>query len=185
MTKEELGKLYPIELSEYTTNWKQLYEQEIKDLQMILGGDLALGFEHIGSTAIPGMLAKPTIDILVDIPEDTKPSEIIDKMPEDYIRMQEVTSYMMFVKGYTPTGLANESFHIHLGPKSRHFLWDRVFFRDYMIMNPDERKEYIFLKIELQEKFKYDREGYTHGKGEYIKRITKKAKESANSKTHT
>lgn len=181
MTKEELGKLYPIQLSEYTTNWEQLYEQEIKDLQTILGDNLALGFEHIGSTAIPGMLAKPTIDILVDIPEDTKLCEIIDKMPDNYIHMQEVTSYIMFVKGYTPTGLANESFHIHLGPKSKHFLWDRVFFRNYLIMNPNEQNEYINLKIKLQKKFKYDREGYTHGKSEYIKRITTKAKEIANS----
>ena len=182
MTKEELGQLYPISLSEYTKKWKQLYKRESQNLQKILGSNIALGIEHIGSTAIPGMVAKPTVDILVDIPEGIGADQIIEKLANNgYVHMKEVTDHIVFVKGYTPTGLAEESYHIHMGPKSQQSLWDRVYFRDYLIMNPNEQKEYITLKLILQEKYKHDREAYTHGKGDYIKKITRKAKEALKS----
>ena len=182
MTKEELGQLYPIYLSEYSNKWKQLYKRESQNLLKLLGSNIALGFEHIGSTAIPGMLAKPTVDILVDIPEGVGVDQIIEKLANNgYIHMKEVTDHIAFVKGYTPTGLADESYHIHMGPKSQQSLWDRVYFRDYLRMNPKEQKEYMTLKLTLQEKYKHDREAYTHGKGDYIKRITRKAKDALKS----
>jgi GrpB-like predicted nucleotidyltransferase (UPF0157 family) len=179
MTKVELGQLYPITLSEYTNKWTQLYEKESHNLQNILGPNIALGIEHIGSTAVPGMIAKPTVDILVDIPENFGADQIIEKLAkEDYIHMKEVTDHILFVKGYTPTGLAEESYHIHMGPKSQQSLWDRLYFRDYLIMNPHEQDEYTALKLSLQKQYKHDREAYTHGKDDYIKRITQKGKEA-------
>ncbi|WCK56001.1 GrpB family protein [Aneurinibacillus sp. Ricciae_BoGa-3] len=57
--------------------------------------------------------------------------------------MKEQTNHLMFVKGYSPTGLEKESFHIHMGTKEQVFLWDRLFFRDYLRMNPSVANELL------------------------------------------
>jgi len=177
MTKEELGLLYPIKLVPYNPDWAVIYKKEIKHLLHILGPKVALHFEHIGSTAIPAISAKPTIDILIEIPSNFDPDFIISKMNDNgYIHMKEQLRHLMFVKGYSPTGIAKLSFHIHMGPVSQDWLWDRVYFRDYLINNPTEASLYESLKKELALKYKNDREAYTDMKADYIKRITDLAK---------
>ena len=60
MIKDELGLLYPIVITPYDPGWPNLYKKEIACLLDILGTEIALHFEHIGSTAVPGLAAKPT-----------------------------------------------------------------------------------------------------------------------------
>jgi len=134
MTEDELGRLYPISLIQYDTNWPVLFKKEKKILKSIFG--LALKIEHIGSTAVRGLMAKPTIDILLE----------------------------------------KESYHIHRGPHEQNWLWDRVYFRDYLNKNPAEAQRYEKMKKDLAHKYKNDREAYTDGKAEYINRITEEAK---------
>ncbi|WAH35883.1 GrpB family protein [Alicyclobacillus dauci] len=180
MDKEELGKLYPITVVEYDAKWTTSYEQERNIIVNILGPETALSVEHIGSAAVPNLSAKPTIDILVEIPDAPGVNElIISKMSENnYILMQEQTSHLMFVKGYTPTGLEEISFHIHMGTRNQAFLWDRIYFRDYLRMYPSVASEYESLKLKLAEIYKHDRDAYTENKGDFIRKITSRAKES-------
>ncbi|WP_425447013.1 GrpB family protein [Dethiothermospora halolimnae] len=179
MNREELGKLYPITVTEYDGNWPLLFQKEKKILKDILGSKIALRIEHIGSTAVENLLAKPTIDILIEIPKKKDIRDlIINKMSENgYIHMKEQKNHLMFVKGYSPTGLENESFHIHMGTKAQESLWDRLYFRDYLKLNPSIALEYAELKKGLAKKYKHDREAYTESKGEFIKRITEIGKE--------
>lgn len=179
MNKEQLGRLYPITVVKYDSNWSLLFEKEKRTLTDILSSEIALRIEHIGSTAVPNLSAKPTIDILVEIPEESYISDlIINKMCENgYIHMKEQKNHLMFVKGYSPTGLEKESFHIHMGSKQQEWLWDRVYFRDYLRMNSTVALEYERLKNKLAESYKYDREAYTENKSEFIKRVTELAKE--------
>ncbi|MBN2323241.1 MAG: GrpB family protein [Spirochaetes bacterium] len=174
MTNEELGRLYPVTLSTYSPEWPKAYEKEKSVLTRILGPAIALRIEHIGSTAVYGLSAKPTIDILVEIPASPAiHKEIKNKMTASgYIYMKEQKKHLMFVKGYTPEGLAPESFHVHMGPKEQRWLWDRVCFRDYLRRNPDIAREYERLKKRLSLKYTNDRESYTEEKGKFIKRIT-------------
>jgi GrpB-like predicted nucleotidyltransferase (UPF0157 family) len=175
---EELGKLYPIFLEEYNPEWEEMFEKERMLLLKLLPG-IAGRIEHIGSTAIPGMKSKPTIDILADIPDDesikTRIYEILE--PEGYIKMDEQKEHLMFVKGYTPTGLDRESFHIHMGPTNQNWLWDRIYFRDYLIENNDVAREYEKLKMDLASKYRNNREEYTLKKEEFVIRTTEYAKE--------
>ena len=77
MTKEELGKLYPIEIKRYNSEWKKYFEEEKDSLQKFFLEDLQI--EHIGSTSIIGTFAKPTIDILMQQPTGYTDVEIIRK----------------------------------------------------------------------------------------------------------
>ncbi len=175
LTKEELGKLYPVKLEPYNEKWPILFNREMAHLKNLFGIELRI--EHIGSTAVKGLSAKPTIDILMELPVALSKTDIIKKMEENsYIFMKEQTEHLMFVKGYTSTGLAEESFHVHMGPLSLSWLWDRIFFRDYLIENPEEAGNYEKLKMNLALKYENDREAYTDGKGEYIKMVTERAK---------
>lgn len=175
MDKDELGRLYPVYLSDYDTNWPVLFSKEKGILKSIFSADLKI--EHIGSTAVEGLSAKPTIDILIEKPHGMDDEEIINKMAGNgYIHMKEQDSHLMFVKGYSPAGLEKESYHIHMGPLDQDWLWDRIYFRNYLIHNNSEAQIYEKLKNEYALNYRYDREAYTDAKAEYIKMITEKAK---------
>ena len=175
MADENPGILYPVKIEAYNGKWPLLFEKEKAYLLNLF--DKKLRCEHIGSTAVTGLSAKPTIDILLEYPPGFGKSEIIRIMEDNsYIYMKEQIKHLMFVKGYTPAGLTDESYHIHIGPLSQSWLWDRIFFRDYLVENPQEANNYENLKRELALKYKYDRELYTDGKEKYVKMITEKAK---------
>lgn len=183
MNREELGRLYPITIDRHNPNWPSMFEREKQNIISILGSNIALRVEHIGSTAVPGLSAKPTVDILIEIPPDSGITErIMDLMNRrEYIHMKEQRNHLMFVKGYSPAGLEKESYHIHMGTQDQDFLWDRLYFRDYLKQNPSAAKEYEKLKLTLAEAFKNDREAYTKSKTDFINRITGLAKESLTS----
>lgn len=181
LTPEELGKLFPIQIVPYDKNWVDIFNSESVLLKNSLGDKIAVKVEHFGSTAVEGLFAKPTIDILVEIPQltDNLKETIIKKMTDiDYTfiwRTDEIIPYMHFVKGYRKDGFKGNVIHIHMGEKS-HPLWDRICFCDYLRQNKKVAEEYESLKISLAEKYRYDREAYTNGKSKFVKRITEIAK---------
>ena len=182
MDRQTLGQLYPITLSPCNPQWPQYYLSEKNHLLEILNAEVRI--EHIGSTAIKGLISKPTIDILVEQPAGMDQTEIITQLTAaGYIPMQEQTRHLMFVKGYTPTGLAEISYHIHMGPLEQAWLWDRIYFRDYLIRYQAEMKNYEQLKKKLAAEFQFDREAYTNGKTEYVNRITARAKNELSKNT--
>lgn len=175
MNKDELGQLYPVFLTDYDINWPVLFEKEKNILKHIFNSKLRI--EHIGSTAVPGLSAKPTIDILIEKPCDITDTQIITIMTQNgYIHMKEQMQHLMFVKGYGPAGLEKESFHIHMGPLDQSWLWDRIYFRDYLQKNNAEVRTYENMKRKLIQENQNDRESYTEGKSTYIQKITQKAK---------
>ncbi len=181
LSRKELGKFFPIQIVLYNKMWPILFEEEKKLLLEVLGSQIALRIEHFGSTSVPGLSAKPTIDILLEIPilTDELKENIIAKMKTaryDFIwRTDTEPPYMMFAKGYNLTGLKEQTFHVHMGQYD-HPLWDRLYFRDYLRQNPKISKQYEKLKFKLAEKHKYDREDYTNAKTDFITRVTKEAK---------
>jgi len=180
LNTKELGKLFPVIIAEPNPEWKKLFDLEKNELNRILGQN-AIRIEHFGSTAVPNLEAKPTIDILVEIPGNKKiKDEIIQKMKSEgyhYILRKDCPPpYIMFVKGYTDEGIKGQSYHIHMAEKGHNGLWDRLYFRDYLINNKETAMEYESIKRKLAERFKYDREAYTEGKSGFIMKITEKAK---------
>jgi GrpB-like predicted nucleotidyltransferase (UPF0157 family) len=178
-TKEEIAKMFPVNLSSYKVDWKEIYEAE-KNLILKNLNDKVLRIEHFGSTSIPNMIAKDTIDILVEISDSNNFSnEIIEKLRKidyDYILQNEGEyQHMVFLKGYSPIGEKGQTFHIHMGPKT-HKIWDRLFFRDYLTDNKDIAQQYENLKNELSEKYKFDRVAYRIAKTKFVQTVTDEAK---------
>jgi GrpB-like predicted nucleotidyltransferase (UPF0157 family) len=173
MTPEELGKVFPVMLVEPNPEWPGLYKKEEADIIKILGPGNIIRIEHIGSTAVPNLLSKPTIDILIEIPEDSDNEKIINGLKSigyHYIyRPENPPPHMMFAKGYTKDGFRGQAYHVHVRYSGD---WDEIYFRDYLIKNPLVAANYAALKQELEEKYKNDREAYTDGKTDFVKRIT-------------
>lgn len=176
MTNEELWQLFPIILTSHKSHWKDDYKNEERILKDKLGC-IVERVNHIGSTAVPGLLAKPTIDVLLEIKEDSDISQIIKGMEESgYIysyQSNKPAPHMMFMKGYTPNGFEDKVYHVHVRYPGD---WDELYFRDYLISHSQKAEEYGLLKLRLKEEFEHDRDAYTRAKSDFIRMITRKAK---------
>lgn len=172
MTLEELWQLFPIFLTEHQAIWEQWYHEEKENLVATLTGDFEIN--HIGSTAINGICAKPIIDILVEIPFEYSMNKVKTKLESiGYFCHSETEKRMSFNKGYTEDGFAGKVFHLHLRYLGDN---DELYFRDYMSDNPIVAKQYEALKLSLWKKYEHDRDGYTNAKSEFILKFTDKAK---------
>ncbi len=174
LSLRELWELFPVILEPYKPVWKEWAADEIAYLKEIIDDD-SIGIIHIGSTAIPGIYAKPIIDILVMTPDSSEWARYSDLLEErGYICMASDVRRMSFNKGYSPEGYLEKVFHIHF-----HLLDDRdeILFRDYLCSHPDRAKEYEALKLSLLPEFRNDRDGYTMAKSEFIYKILELAKQ--------
>ena len=176
MTLEELWQLFPIILSPHNPEWKNFYKTEADLLQKHFGKNAAR-IRHIGSTAVAGLLAKPTVDILLEMADNADLATVRQLAIEcGYTVMAETTvlEYQLdLCKGYTPLGFAEKVFHLHI----RHFGdWDEPYFCEYLNQHPEKAQEYAGLKMKLQAQFKHDRDAYTEAKGEFIRQCVKAAR---------
>ncbi len=169
MTLEELWQLFPIELVGHRDEWRSWAADEIAFLSEALAGTSPV-INHIGSTAIPGIMAKPIIDILIEVGDGSSWAEI-RRMIEacGYICMAANGRRMSFNKGYTPAGYAEKVFHVHVHPAGDN---DEVYFRDYLTAHPDMARAYEALKQSLLPRYRHDRDGYTAAKSEFVGRVT-------------
>ncbi|MDE5878378.1 MAG: GrpB family protein [Muribaculaceae bacterium] len=168
MTLEELWELFPIVLIPHQPQWRQWAEEEIGSLTVILTGYEPI-INHVGSTAVPAIWAKPIIDILVQMPSDVDWGKLRTMMEaHGYICMSTSDSRMSFNKGYTPQGFAERVFHIHFRRLDDN---DEIYFRDYLISHPNLAKEYESLKLSLLPEYRHNRDGYTEAKSEFVKKV--------------
>lgn len=170
-----------VNIVDYDPRWPDLFEKERRHLLSCLPVDLIKKIEHFGSTAIPGIPAKPIIDILVEVSSlnETKKriAPILEAQGYDYFWRPSWGDdtppfYAWFIKRNKN---GNRTHHIHM--VEAHFEhWERLLFRDYLIEHPDVAQEYGNLKIKLSNAHHSDRIAYTQAKGDFIKKITGKAK---------
>ena len=180
MTPEELGRLFPIYISEPNPQWGKKFCAEKKLIKNIIGKEAILRIEHIGSTAVPGLPAKDTIDILLEI-KKTEIEDLIQRMENagyHYIpKPENPQPHIMLVKGYTPEGYKGQCYHIHVRyPVIFSGDWDEIYFRDYLKAHPETAAEYAVLKNKLAADYRNDRDGYTEMKSGFIKSINELAK---------
>jgi len=177
MSAEELGRLFPIILSEHDPAWAGLYAAERDRITGAVGKENIARISHYGSTSVPGLLAKPTIDILIEIKDTTDTAAFIRNLTGigyGYTpQSRSPPPHMMFMRGYSPQGFKGQAYHVHVRYLGD---WDELVFRDYLIAHPETAREYADVKIRLREKFEFDREGYTRGKTEFIRAVGQKAR---------
>ena len=170
LTRRELYDLFPITLVPYKENYKVQFESERHALYGLFHED-ALFIEHIGSTAIPTILSKPIVDILLILDKKIDKKDIIEKLTnQGYLLMSEKEKpfQLSFSKGYTIHGYSNHVYHLHV----RYEGLDEVYFRDALLRNPNLAKTYEALKVELLKKHPKDRDQYTMDKTFFVSLIT-------------
>jgi GrpB-like predicted nucleotidyltransferase (UPF0157 family) len=174
VTVEKLSKLFPVILEEHNPKWSEFYLKE-KDFLQTIFGDKIIRINHIGSSSVDGLIAKPTIDILLEVSKDIDLYSITEILKaEGYIVNTPLGDIIMYLKGYTPAGFQGQAIHIHVRYSGD---WGELYFRDYLISHTDIADEYAQLKISLKEQYTYDRDGYTEAKGEFVKKYTDKARQ--------
>lgn len=178
---EELVK-EEIAIVPYDSNWPKMFEDEAAFLREKLPQNIVKKIEHFGSTAVPGLSAKPIIDILVEVTslDETKKQIVLILEAEGYEYFWRPAFgddgppyYAWFIKRNSE---GKRTHHIHMVEADSE-LWDRLYFRDYLRQFPDEAKQYDELKRLLSEKYPDDRVKYTREKSGFILSVTKKAME--------
>ncbi|MBM7614058.1 GrpB family protein [Alkaliphilus hydrothermalis] len=168
-----MEKKRKIEVFKYNENWTRKFREEVNSLKGILG-EIAVNFHHIGSTAIPGIKAKPIIDIVVEV-RDLEAVDQLNKVfsEKGYIPLGEngIVGRRFFIKG----SRVERTHHIHIFLEENQEVERHIIFRDYMIAHPDEAEKYSKLKDELAQKHTYDVEEYINGKNQFIRDIDEKA----------
>jgi GrpB-like predicted nucleotidyltransferase (UPF0157 family) len=177
MTNEELWVLFPIILEQHNPLWELNYQEEAKQIINAVKKANIVRISHIGSTAVPGLVAKPTIDILLEVDKGIDTAFLISAIKSiGYIytpQPNRPAPHMMFQKGYTPTGFEGQAYHIHVRYPGD---WDELHFRDYLKSHPEAIQEYAVLKSRLQKQYEHNRDAYTDAKTEFVQRITQKAR---------
>ena len=169
-----------IEIVSYNPSWPRLFEREKTYLEEMLPSDLIGKIKHFGSTAVPGLSAKPIIDMLVEVKslDETKKRivPILEFEGYEYLWRPTIGDqppfYAWFIKRNSK---GDRTHHIHLVEADSE-LWTRLFFRDYLRDFPAEAKRYDTLKKSLAKRYAHDRIEYTKQKTDYIRKITEKAK---------
>ncbi len=182
LTQEEWGELFPIEMIPPQDHWVSIFKKEKERIEELLTKTIALDIQHIGSTSVPNLASKGSIDILIDIPSKSLfNDDIIKKMQgigyEYCIQNGYGPDYMIFAKGFNREGKKEQQYFVHMTPKSHTELWDRIFFRDYLKQHPNIAKEYENLKKDLTAKFSKNRRSFRQGKTDFVMRVTALAKE--------
>jgi GrpB-like predicted nucleotidyltransferase (UPF0157 family) len=167
-----------ITIVQYDRRWPHLFQTEVEFLRANLPGSLLKKIEHFGSTAIPGLSAKPIVDMLIEVVslDDTKTQivPILESEGYDYFWREDVSPpYAWFIKRDSE---GKRTHHLHM-VEGDSVLWDRLYFRDYLREFPEEAQRYAELKQSLAANHPNDRIAYTAGKSEYIQSVTATAKQ--------
>lgn len=165
-----------VKLVEHNTSWKLSFEREAKKLRKVFGQD-CIDIQHVGSTAIPGILAKPIIDIALIVPSLRKAKRYEKKLREiGYeIKKNDTKKERLF---FTKGSEEKRTHYLHIGEISSGYIEDMILFRDYLCKHKNAAKVYSELKESLAEKCKNTREIYTAKKERLVKEVIKKAKKS-------
>jgi len=166
-----------VKIIDYDSQWPLLYEKE-RCLILDVIGHIVVRIEHIGSTAVPKLGAKPIIDIIVavnhlsDAKKCIRPLESIgyEYVPEHEDLMPE---RRYFHKGKPPK---EQHYHLHMVELASDFWKRHLLFRDYLKTHPEVAQEYFELKRRLATKYGSDREEYTEAKTSFIESVIAKAR---------
>jgi len=159
----------PIVLSDYDPAWPGEFERERLLLLEHLGEWLAGPIEHIGSTAVPGLRAKPILDIMASVHtlDGSRPAIPVAARLQ-YVYFPYRANVMHWFCKPSP---AARTHHLHLVPVDSQLWVDRLAFRDHLRQHPAVAGEYAVLKAAFAERYRTDREAYTQAKAPFVARI--------------
>ena len=159
----------PVHIVIYDASWPRRFEEERALLTEILAPWLAGPIEHVGSTAVPGLAAKPVIDIMAGV----------ESLPSSRPAIEAVARHGYCHFAYRPESMhwfckpspMARTHHLHLVPFGSPLWAERLAFRDHLRTHPEVAREYERLKRELAERYRFEREAYTDAKEPFVARV--------------
>ncbi|HEX2986312.1 MAG TPA: GrpB family protein [Caproiciproducens sp.] len=151
LSNEEFKKTFPIILSEHNSNYKDWYEIEKRNILSTVDNKDVVRINHIGSSAVEGLIAKPIIDMLLEIDGCCNVTKLLDDLKmigfgEEISTRRDDPMRLLLGKGFSADGFSEKVYLLHV----RYFgNWDELYFRDFLIEHPDVAAEYGKLKQKI------------------------------------
>ena len=162
-----------IVVTDYNPIWPKMYEEEARSIEKILA-DNCVAVYHIGSTSVPGLAAKPVIDIMAVVRSLEKADAAAEEFSET--GYEYLGEFGIAGRRYLRKGGEERTHQVHIFQADD---WNNIgrhlAFRDYMRTHEKEREEYAKIKIDLAQRFPYDIAGYCDGKENFVREREKLA----------
>jgi len=158
-----------VKLEPHSERWRQLFDEEAARIRAAIG-EVVATIEHIGSTSIGGIAAKPIIDIAVGVEKIADGARCVRPLENtgyEYRGEHGIAGRFYFVKGEP------RSHHLHMVEMGSDFWRSHLLFRDYLRENQTIAEEYENLKKELAKRYAENREAYSNGKAAFIENVLK------------
>lgn len=171
----------PIVIVPYDPTWPLQYKEEKARILAVIA-PYVVCMEHMGSTAVPGLAAKPVIDILIgvrslaDAPLFLPP---LSSLGYEYIQKHEAVFPERRYLHRKVNG--QHTHHLHIVEPDSNFYRVQITFRDTLRRHPDARDQYAALKLDLAQKYRDDREAYTDAKSVFILSVLELADQESKS----
>jgi len=162
-----------VEIAPYDPGWPAAFDAERALLEPVLAPWLTGEIHHVGSTSVPGLGAKPVIDIMAgvqDLDSSRAAIPVAERLGYSYAPYRPDVMHW-----FCKPSPVYRTHHLHLVPFQSRMWIERLAFRDYLRAHSDTATEYALLKRSLADRFKFDRERYTEEKGPFIENILKVA----------
>lgn len=161
-----------IKLEEHNKKWSEDFEKEVGTIKAFLSENLIAAY-HIGSTAIPGIRAKPVIDILLEV----RSLNEIDKHNNKFegIGYEAKGEYGIKGRKFFQKGKNERTHHIHIFESGNPEIERHKLFVEFMNAHPDKAAEYDKLKMKLLNKHKEEPDKYSQGKAVFIQSMDAEA----------
>jgi GrpB-like predicted nucleotidyltransferase (UPF0157 family) len=166
--------LRKVEVCSYKEKWALEFEQE-KEILKIIFKDEIIDIHHIGSTSVPGLKAKPTIDIM-PVVKDIHNIDHYNEAMRD-IGYEPKGENGIPGRRYFQKGGDQRSHHVHIYKAGSEEITRHLAFRDYLLTHPEDKERYGDLKEKLAQQFPYDVKSYIKGKDRLVRELEVKALE--------
>ncbi|HET7529021.1 MAG TPA: GrpB family protein [Candidatus Saccharimonadales bacterium] len=166
-----------VRLEPYDPAWAKAFQDEKAELESYLDRKNIIKIYHVGSTSIPGIMAKPLIDILMVVKSTKQAKDWAPRLEtHGYHLREDVPDHLMLAKGPE----YNRTVHLHIGEWNEEYVNTTVLFRDYLITHPKAAADYEQLKKGLAGRYADDRKSYSASKKDFIYKVIQAAQAGKN-----
>jgi GrpB-like predicted nucleotidyltransferase (UPF0157 family) len=162
-----------IRVVDYDPAWVEAFQREVEQLAPIFGEHL-ISIYHIGSTSVPGLPAKPIIDIMPVVQDIHRLEPLypaLIALGYEPLGENGIPGRRLFIKG----GVEHRTHHVHTYGPDHPEVVTHLNFRDYLRAHPEVARQYAVLKANLARQFPHDIDSYIEGKAPFIRDILQKA----------
>lgn len=165
----------PIAIADYDPEWPRRFERERAAI-MSVAGDVAVDIQHVGSTSVPNLAAKPCVDMAIGVrslDEGRRATGALASIGYAMRANEDQADWKLFYKRTDAVGDAAETYHLHMVPHDGDRWRAYLAFRDHLRANPDAARGYERLKRDNARTYVRDRLGYTEAKSEFVQGIVR------------